>query len=669
MAWVTEYDMAWIGLHETGNVYIQRDNGTYQEDLGLLRGSLKINTSLPNMNERIVRQNAQFTVINQFTDFYTSIPLMTISNGQLRILITRDTGSAAETIFTGFMNCEAVSQAMIPKADLAFTASGLLNKLHYKQIAGFEVLEVMSLIDVINYCLGATGSVYPVNVLCSLYELNHALAAGQTLFNRTALFTEITWKDNVDRLSAYEVLEIILESFNCYLYWWNDAWYIEHYEDLGDAINSPYQKSYVQYSVPASYTYASTGSTNTETIGQPYNIHTPTIRPQEGDTQKLTVLPGLAEVEVRMDEKLFYSLINADMTEATTTTNFFPIPDRRLWQLYDPGAAIVWSNLGDRWRNMNNSVYRQGYDVTGGAFYGNGCTTSFMMSIKDDTQITFNWKFGIIDETAIPGSSDIQDYTITMYYWFCVTNVDAFTTHFFIYNESAGMWEAVTGVVPSAALNTVTVNGSDLDADLFTVDVSATVNIGEAYFSSSGVTADNMFCQFGIGTEQWDDDIITPIPGANAHFGDVGCTITETPDDNIIKGTQNVDFLDKKTVEIFLFDSGWSYRNSLVTGTDYRQLAQEWTYDGVSTDSLPRWLLTSYFRLYNVARQVIVMNVIHNPGSSGTDPPYFRPMQIWLDNKQSNKPFLLTRDTYYPDQDKHTIELTEYDNTTEINLI
>lgn len=678
MAWVTEYDMGWYSLNESGNIYIQRDGGSYLGSLSYKRGSLRIDTKLPSLEDRIVRQNTQFTFVNEFSDFYTAIPLMTISNGQLRILVTRDADSGTDTLFQGFVNCEAVTQNMLEHADLTFTASGLLNKLKYEQVGALENLEMMSLIDVINYCLAATGVVLPVNVLCSLYELNHALSSGQTVFNKVSLFTEISWKDNIDRLSALELLQIILKSFNCYLYWWEEEWYIEHYEDLGDAILSPYQKSFVQYSVPASYTYASAGSVNTETIGQPYNIHTPTIRPQEGNSQKLSVMPGLQEVEVRLDQKLFYSLINGDLSDATTTTDTQPIPDWRLWELYDAndgGNPVVWgaANLGTRFRNISNCVDRQGYDVVNGSDYGNGMTSSVFLSIKEDTQLTVRWMYGILDENAIPGSSDLEDYTITFHYWMYVYNQDTTTGHFIIHNESAGTWDAVSGGVPLTSLNTVSVNGSDLDSSLLTAEVSTTINLGEAYYNdSSAMVADNLFCQICIGTEQWDDGVITPEPGGNAYFGDVTATISETPDDNILKGTQNVDFLDKKTVEIYLFDAGWSYRNTLVTGTNYRQRATDWGYDSAS-DSLPRWLLSSYFRLYNVARQKITMNVLHNPGITGTDPPQFRPMQIWLDNKQStssgDKPFVLTEDTYYPDKDMHTITLTEYDNTTEINLV
>jgi hypothetical protein len=589
---------------------------------------------------------------------------MTISNGQIRVIVTQSDGSSTQNIFIGYLNCEAVQQEMLNHADLRFVASGLLKKIEDSNPVEIDTLQNLSLIDILDDCLRQTGSAYNIRVNCSLYELNATLASGQTLFNRSAAFTELFWDNNVDRYSGLKILETILKTFNCILYWYDGYWYVEHYEDLGAALNSPYQKSYVEYTTDTSYVFASAGSPQTVTVGAPYTIHDPTVRSQVGGSQILAVNPGMREIEIRLNQKQYANLINSDLSNITTTTSAIPIPGWREWIAYQdyPTHPVLWSSAGLPWKNMANSITRVDYYVGGAAFYGNGITTSFRMTVKDDTTLTVNWKFGPTLLSDIPGSSALEDYSITHHYWISFT-VPFVSTDYVIYNDSSGLWTSGP-CTPAICLNTIETSGSDLDPALLTMDVSVTIKVGEA-LSSSASWEQDYIVKFGIGHEQWDDGIITPVPADGANFGDVTASLSETPDDNVVKGTQNTAFLDKKTIDLDLFDSGWSYRNVVMMGNTlgatWNNRAVDWTYNGVDTDSLAKWLLASKFRLYNVARQKIKIKYMTSE--------ILIPLHLWIDDKQSDKPFVLHSDTYFPDKGEHIIEVSEYDDTEPINFI
>jgi len=660
MAWVTEYDMTWRsrqGSGATGSVYLQRDGGSYQMGLTLRENSLKITNSLPSLEDPIVRTNCTFTVINDLSDFYELLPLMTISNGQIRVVVTlyQPYPLSSIDIFVGYLNCEAINQNMLNKSDLNFTASGLLNKLQYDHPVSADILQTISLIDLIDDCLTMTGSSYPIYVHCSLEELNNALGAEETLFNKTALFTEILWENNIDRMSALDILKMILKSFDCFLYWYQDYWWIEHYPDMG-IIDGSYHKTYVQYDTgtSAGYQYADAGSDVVVSLDATRDIHDKVNRPQVGDTQVLSITPGMKYVEIRLDQKQYFNIINSDLTDITYNTDIFPLPAWRQWIAYDD-ANVDWGYAGARFFDIANSIYRTGWSTVAVNGYGNGLTTMFKLTLKSDTQLTLKWKYSAVSETIIPGSSALEDYTITFTYWIAV--IVGASTYFLFYNESAGTWTYNVATV-ATALQTIEVSGSELDPSTFSCEVSLTIPIGDTLVNTTDPPDVNVY--FGIGTEEFDDGIITPQPSAYAAYGDISATISETADNNLIKGSVNTAFLNELIVDLELFDSGWSYRNVLLTGSNFHLRATEWGYAS-SSDSLARRLLASKFRYYNVARQKITLDYI-------TD-ELLHPLQLWLDNKQSDKKFILTGDAFLPEADRHSVELTEYDDETEINLI
>lgn len=655
MAWVTEYDMTWRSGNATGSILLQRDGGTYQQGLSISRDSLELRTVLPSWDDPIMRMNCSFTVVNECSDFYELLPLMTISNGQIRVEVTyfRPYPIGSLTIFIGYLNCESINQDMLNHANLNFTASGLLNKLQYDHPVSIDTLQAITLIDLLRDCLAMTGSSYNIRVHCSLEELNHALGAEQTLFNRTAVFTELFWSNNVERSSGLDIITSILKSFDCYLYWYRDYWYIEHYPDMGAAEFTPFRKTYTEYAYGVDYAYADTAFSDTIVTGlEPKDIHSPLIRPQAGGSQTLSVIPGMKIIEIKLDQKQFFNIIMADLSGMTYGTDAVPLPAWREWVAYDD-ASVNWSNAGMRFFDITNGIYRTGFSVVAVNGYSNGLSTHFRLTLKDDTMLTLKWKFSGPVASALSGN--IEDYTITFPWWLGVI-IQGEATMYYVFEDVDGVW-TYNIANPETAMQTIEVSGAELDPVLFSVELSVTIPIGEIFASSSG-RGEDADIYFGIGTEQFNTG--TPQPLAFAAYGDLDASISETADDNLIQGSINTDFLNKKTITLDLFDSGWSYRNVLLTGPSFNLRATEWGYDSVS-DSLSRWLLASKFRLFNVARQKIVLDYITTE--------LFQPLQLWSDNKQSDKQFILTSDIYKPESDRHTLEFSEYDNTTDINLI
>lgn len=662
MAWVTEYDMTWRDSRgDTGSIYLQRDGGTYQQGLNLVFNSLEITRRFDGWDSDIMKMNCVFSVVNDLADFYELLPLLTISNGQIRVVVTQYNATSSggtKNIFIGFLNCEAISEVMLNKSEIRFTASGLLSKLENLYPSSLNTLQSISLIDLIDNCLTLTETSYPIRVNCSLVESTVGPAVDETLFNRTSILTELYWSNNVEKVPALEILSSILRSFNCYLYWYEECWYIEHYDDI-DNFNSTNEKDFVEYTSGVSYEYGNGGSVQTIQFDSIYDVHDPVDCPQIGGKQGLSVIPGMRLIEINLNQKQFFNLMNGNLADNEQTTSSAPTPEWRNWLFYKDGL-IMLAEYAYRYKNISNCMRRSFYEYSIGAKEGNGISTKFRLTLEADTSLTVKWKYSPMSMNFVEGSSDLGDYEVTFYYWVAFRYNDEGAWHFLGYIESSDTWEDAGSGLPADNLLTVNVPGSNFDSELLTTEVAVTIPIGETLFNSTG--EDDISITFGIGHEFWDDYVISaPKPSTYATFGDVQATISQSEENNQIKGELNTDFLDKRTYSVDLFDSGWSYRNVSCTGTTFSNRTDSWGYSGSFTDTLPRLLLASKFRLYNIARQRMKIDYFTNT--------FFRPLCMWQDNKQSNKQLVMLGDTYKPESRIHTVELYEFDDTTEINLI
>lgn len=665
MAWVTEYDMTWHSEGLYGDVFLQRDGGTYQMPLKLKRGSLILKDSLPNWEDPIVRKNCVFTIVNDLSDFYELLPLMTISNGQIKVVVTVERPSYGTTIlFEGYLNCEAVSQNMVNNANINLTASGLVDKLQWDAPESIKTVQDMSLIDIIADCLAMTGAEHNIIVYCPLYEASAPLGSGDSMFNLTAVSTELFWVDNIDQIPALDILRWILGSVDCFLYWHREAWYIIHYESMGALSNS-----YVEYTFGTSYDYATPG-----TPWGPYNrdqkdVHTPDTRPQLFGSQMLAVNPGYKQVDISLDQKQYFNQLNGDLSdivENNVNPTWVPL---RTWHALYGGWDSTWQ--GWPAGPITNALSRTGtYDVTSDDGVLNGLTTHFKVTISTETQLTIKWKI-YVKTPPSPYSSHFwsapEDMKVVFNWYLRVAYGDYL--RFDEEQEDPELaWITHAVMIP----NTLTIRGTDFDQELKVYEGQFVIPVGDL------LSAGDVSFIFRMGTELVTDEVSTgPFtwtdqPMDKPYYGDFHAAITENPEDNLLEGGIVTDFLDEKTVTIQLFDGGWSYRNSLKQkGTDasatdgWFTLTSSWSYDGTDFNTLARKLMQSKFRLYRVARQKI--KVQYDVTSPEAYDEWY-PLSLFYDNKQSDKKFVVAYQARRLDEDSITVELWEYDDTEIINL-
>ena len=669
MAFAKEYDLGWQSTHTNGTIELHRDGAGYVRDLILVKGSLEVRNILPSWEKHLFRSSCSFAIQNDFATFYDSLALMTIANGQYKVIVKMDTGGAGTTLFEGFLNCETISQKMILKQPIRFTASGLLSKLENNHPSDIDTLQDMSFIDIIDACLQMTGRNDDIRVNCSLYEWNSTPGTLQGVFNLHGCNTELFWQNNIERDDALTILEKILTPFNCYLYWYQGYWYIEHYEDLGNTT-----KNWITYTSGVSYNYDSSGSSYI-TYPSPLDIHDNTYYYQSETAQTLSVNPGLRELEIRLNDKQYFNYFNGDLTDMDqgTSSMYLAYPPLRTWYgLQTASPTLNWLDAGEPYNYIANSVKMAGSNTTGYDFLYNGITTRFQVTCKADTELTISWKYIVPAGFAQPQVWNFpEDYNCHFYYvlW------NGLNAQFALEESSGEFVYYTSGSIVYA--NDIEFSATEYDikygaSGYLRKELSITVPLGAAYGLSSSDTED-MDLIFRCGHCKMFSDVYADSVPSYAILGDFVAVISETPQENLIEGTVVTDFLDKKTIELDLYDTNsWSYRNTvLAEGTDaygdaWINRTGDWTWGDSETDSLAHRLLESKFRLYRIARQTIKVRYIFY----GTTVDWtLRPLTKYVDNKQSNKEFILLEDTHRPEADSHEVLLSEYDDTEDINLV
>jgi hypothetical protein len=428
----------------------------------------------------------------------------------------------------------------------------------------------------------------------------------------------------------------------------------------------------VTYTTGVSYGYTDNGTAQSPIAMVRKEVHQSIFHKQIGFTQVLSVIPGLQRLDVKMNQKAFFNLLNPDLGECTNTPTAEPLLSRREWLAYEDASPINWTdNRGNPMQDIDNAIERWLYDITNGSLQMNGLTTRFTTSTNGfDTNLIITFKFGLQYITHLASWFDESEFddspektTITFYWYLCTYEAVIANRDFFWLNPSTELWEYVVDGDEQTNFNTFEITAADLDSDLLTYTATLKIPIGELVAVSSGDPND-LDLVFRMGTEEVDKAGESAAPASKCYYGDFRASVSGDPENNLLRGDITTDFLNKMTIEMDLFDSGWNFRNGLIRPTGVNYLTQLWTYGGAGgNEELSKILLKSKFRLYRIARQKIEMTVQLN------SLPNMTLLWAWQDGKQSNKVFILLSYTHRPQSDMYDLILYEWDGDEVINLV
>jgi hypothetical protein len=540
--------------------------------------SLRITYKFNDWEDPVIPMQCEFSLVNEKTDFFELLPLMIAEEREykIRVLITSPT---SYTAFDGYLNCEPVSQKYLHRQTIDFVASNYLMKLEDVHPVSIDTLQNKTFIDVINEILLSTGSNFPVRVNSLIHAEGDIPTSGQTLFNLNGFFTELFWEDNVERTTSLDILTTILRTFNCYIYWWQNYWYIERYVDLwGTSID------YVEYASGATYAPTGAGSVVNKTfITEDLNDNVFT-----GRSQTLRAEPGMKVVKITLNDVRYLNLVKTDFLTATYVYTDFPEPNYREW--------LVWGQTGLTWgygfpkseiaSAFSRSLLLTQIDVHRG-IYCKFKTT--IVSSEDQLNISFKYCFS--PDTIFEWTGNVEDYSFKFHWYLRVLpNYDYI-------RKSGDEWNVYSVETEASWVQEIEIFGDQFDPETNVVTVNIDIPLGVTkdfrLSQDNGYLRGDQVFVLCIGSEKLftkdEDNNEVLVLQPEAWFGDIYITTTGKDQDNVIEGTTNTKYLNKLDIGLDLYDAEtFDYENAILRGTDLEKRTLRWGTTGGSTEVVAR---------------------------------------------------------------------------------
>lgn len=663
MSYSIRYYINYFSKYTKGTVYIDKwNNIDASESLTLLKDGITINTTFDDWNSPILGQSAQLDILNDKTDFFELLPLLSSEEREYKVRIVQ-TYPSTKYLFSGFLNSDVVEQTYLNNQAIRLAASNYIKKAEYVNPTFVNTIQKKTFIDIISEILSMTGNDSSIRVNMDICPSGGSIGTTKTALNLCALNTELFWKNNVERDNGLDILNKILTSFDSYIYWYDNNWYIERYEDL-----CKYPQHFVTYQPDLSYGYSNTG-TNVSVSDTSLNIFS---NNQLEKSPLISIIPGLNKIEIRLNSKdvmnftldSFGDAIGVEYVPSSIYPDFKQINYYKSSTYNFPGYDPFYFSSSDGYHIdepysvINSGMRRRGWPSFGGLIYyeKSSIATKFKITVDSSSitqNININWKYIPISVGSSPVNS--YDYRLN---WFLRNSPG---DYFICYDSVGHHWQRISTSDPSIYTQFIDITGINLESGTNLTKVSTNINITDP--SIIGCENDQEFI-FGILIEKYSVTGINTYNNAPllAAYGDIEITTSgQTPQNNLITGTVNTKFLNKKNIDLHLYDiNNLNYTNGIYTGADYSNRTTLW-YDNESNYlSLVDRLLKNKFQLYNKSRQSI--------SSTIQSTNYLKPLSAWYDLNQIDKKYVLVSYSYYLTKNQYKCVWNEYDNDISINL-
>ena len=642
-------------------------------------------------SSHLIGMTLVMAIQNTAANYFDFIGLMKAKEKEYLVIAEHGYQLTFTRIFEGYINVELTTQKYLKYQQINIVASSYIKKLETHKPASIETLQNKTFIDIISECLSATGSTANIRVNTSYVpeEDVPTITSGQTFLNLTGIYTEIFWKNNVDRESSFKILEEICKTFSLYLYWWNNRWYIEQYSELWGQT-----KTYVEYTNGVSYGPADEGVVVEET--NPIRLIKSLVFSEM--SQVLSCLPGVRKNSIRLELSEYLNLTIADFTGIVAVGTDNPIPPLREWRKWQPLMSVItWDAQGDPFKTLANSIHctiSDGIDGHWYDYYYRGLYTQFQAQmVQEKTSLKLSYKVGLETFTFLP--KPYTSYTYKFYWYLNVLIPDIQNTPsgyvfvgwkigpYVMWSDANNRWELnyTSGNNEKDALQEVIRKAEDFDDNKI-------VNIDISISDIWGLNEQPWFFVFGIGLAiaEYENIIISPYTRIFKDFyvGDVQISISGTEDEpNLIEGEINEDYLIEKEESLMIGDiASVNFKNGILRGAELESRTTKWfSPDSPPTRPIIDWKLAYLTKLNNTTRQRLTGSVIYKKystliqiegeiGLSLYEDMLLRPFTLFTEDKQANLKYILTGiSDHNPKHQKFVIQLDEYDNETELNII
>lgn len=671
MAYGTRYRTTVRPLKDSTNVktidFMQKDYVGSITTLKTKATSCILNVDEFSYFDPIASSNLELEIINNLMDFWELEDLFAVSDFEWYVKMYDDN----YTYFEGFIPCELTEMKYYAFGEAQVLATNNLKRLSDFEPTLFNVRGYYPFIEIVQHILAKTGLALPIYVNCSLKCTDSAIDTILDLW----VYSDIFLSNDEEYKDCRDILENILSSFNCVLYYWNGAWYIERYKDLADVT-----RSYVVYEY---------SSSDTHTV----SVTLPTINVVSGETEtglKYTDLtqvigfnPGFREVKLNLQEKTKKNLIPYRYDNLINVTNIDPeIVDPVLdtfekLPTLETATYTNWHKMQRvfRYHNTQTPTVGVNYDLYSIPSDRNspeylamlkmahaGLYSKFVFTTNTDadTNITVKFKYRVPEfianaETGIwkAVKDDLLVHPDKYLFFFRIYLREAGTSNFVRKNASTGKYylESRTGIstfyefivegqaepyIPGVYLIDPCyieqkLSFSSFDKYTMTCDVSFDISIDD--FKDDLTTNCFIIGVHEAGYSFADNSTTLPTNFINRmDIGDLMVSVNSNEEDNVIIGHISDDFVTKYDKDQLFYDSKtMNILNGLLYLPDPKNRTTLWTdSDNITTLPLTKKIIEDYAQIYHLVRRQISADVM-------TFGPVLYPTALVTDSHFTNK--------------------------------
>ncbi len=638
------------------NIY-KKDYYGSTSPLTIPRNGLEISVDTKEYFDPFISTSISINIVNNKTNFYELDDLFSISDLEYRVQVGKyDTSTV---YFNGFIPCDVVEQKWLKNGIVNLNATCNLNRLDQYTPTILANKGIYKLIDIIKNCLSFTNLDLPIYINCTLREVSKTVGTN-TCFDQTLIDADVFYKNNIEIEDCKSVLEKILTTYSCFIYYYNDAWYIERLKDVGTQ-----PKNYIKYLTNGTVTDVEDPNTHL-TIQSGFIC--------KDQSQQIAYKPGLKKIELSLQEQT-YNLTNYYYNDITVKNDTDTIETEdasiKYWNINEDIDSSIITNFSWSRGSNNKNIIKTGlhtHNTLDVINYNSPSTTPSIHSVFDN--IDTNWvrwdeftaeqkydsfrssAIGLYTKIKISYNSDDQaKITLSLKFalpqaflgmvydgWsnFFLAQYDGnhnFYVRFFlyyksgplssdrwwvIYNKEEEIYQIVNQTDIAAGSYIPAIIAKSINFDSFTDKLAQFTEFTTDILLDSeikSITGDNPefilgICGLGYNWPQYciegsyDYDTCNFSFKEN-YFGDIIVSVDNEKDNNLIIGEINNDFVNVEQDDIYLYDSlNYNILNGLLKDSSYNHTTT-W-YDSFNpTTYLPitKFIIEDRFQIYNKVRR------------------------------------------------------------------
>jgi hypothetical protein len=614
------------------------------------------------LDGNVFGQRLDFAVFDDNTNYWELFDLMNLKEREFSVEMKIDN----VFVFRGFLLAETAERKLLRRNNIQLTASAYISKLKNYQLTHYlNDKDLVSPMGIICEILLQTGKDLPINVNSSIYPQGMEMASNENALEKVGVQAQNFYKNNAETENSYDILQQILFGLDLYLYFFQDQWYIERYEDIGKT-----NKTYIRYNINGT---KSVWNVVENTI--PFSGYT-----QLNQTQTLITETGYNQLILNLKQKTKsgwnLAPYNKDKISSTPySVSTAPNPTIFHW-MYQTGtisnATLNYFTYTKSFFNINNPIRLYVSNLidedilysNNSRFKGVGFSTKIRTSFdENDSKLTvkFKWTNGMQNY----GTGHWRNPTTKNYRIYYTVRNPRFAGAILIANRyikhdaENDTWSVIEATAEYGA------NYIEITPDQ--VNQATGIYEGEINIPLSDVTGivtgDNLFViSLNYVTFKYESSSTTKdLISVSNIYGDIEISTNSPADDNQIVADITDDFITSKTYEMLLHDNKYSSNAFYHSLSEYAPRTTAWTCDNLFNKPLAEQLIFSKMKLLNKNRVSLHSDVRTND--------FLKPLAIHEQNIDGqNIKFVLNKYVHNVQTNKYQIELKEYNNTDQINL-